>query len=77
MTKQEAVKHVYYWQYSHKHNDPATNFTSRLLDLFRKADRDNYAKLKSAYPELVDALELWDNSPDGGDELFTSHGFKV
>ena len=76
MTLENAITQVYYWQYSHKHNDPATNFSSKLLDLFRKADRDNYAKLKSAFPEMAQALEMWDQSPDP-DEFFRKHGFEV
>lgn len=76
MTLKKAIEEVYYWQYSHKIKDPATNFTSKLIDLFRKADMENKIKLSSVYPEIYQAIQMWENSPDP-DEFFRQHGFEV
>ncbi len=69
MTLGEAVAQVYYWQYSN-----TDSFNQKLIDLYRKGDMTNKAKLKSVYPEIVAALELWEVSGDNGDDLFRHYG---
>ena len=64
-----AVMEVYFWQFSN-----TGSFTNMLLDLFRKADRENNVKLTVAYPELSHALALWDAAGDAGNDLFREYG---
>lgn len=69
MTFEDAVKEVYYWQY-----DNPNSFYSGILTLYQKADSGNRRKLKSVYPELIQAYEAWCLAGECGDELFKEHG---
>ncbi len=69
MTYGEAVKEVYFWQYSR------TNcFNQLLLDLFGKADINNFNKLAQAFPSLASAYLHWQGSGDYGNDLFRIYG---
>lgn len=68
-THEEAVKLLHIWQYSSR----ADNFTSLLFCMFAKADRDNYYRLKSAFPLEAAAYEEWMQSPTQ-QEFFEKYG---
>ena len=56
MTKKQAMFEVWCWQYSN------TNcFNQKLIDLYQAADGSNKRKLRAAYPEITEAVEIWAN----------------
>ena len=69
MTFKDAVREVYFWQYSN-----TGCFNQQLLNLFQKADPSNKQKLAGAFPELYDALSAWEAAGDYGNDLFREHG---
>lgn len=52
-----AIEQLYYWQYSN-----GDNFTSKLYALIAKADSENRAKLRLAFPTESAAFTLWQSS---------------
>ncbi len=42
------------------------NFTAKLLRLIMKADSENLEKLRLAFPEEVEAYEIWQKGLWGG-----------
>ena len=69
MTKEDAVKEIYFWQYSN-----TGCFNQKLFDLYMKADGNNKSRLWLAFPELIEALEDWNKAGDYGKELFIKYG---
>ena len=69
MTYEEAVREVYFWQYSN-----SGCFHNQFFDLFCKADHINRAKLSLGFPEEASAFAAWNLAADFGDELFREHG---
>jgi len=69
MDKMAAIREIYFWQFSN-----TGCFNQQLLDLFGKADFNNRAKLRLAYPELYEAWIEWNNAGDYGNDLFREHG---
>lgn len=69
MTLEEAIKELYFWQYS---SDPSW-FTAKLFDLIAKADPLNRFKLAEVFPAEVKAWMMWQESPNE-EEFFRSHG---
>jgi hypothetical protein len=59
MTLEKAIEQVYHWQFGN-----SDNFSSKLFDLFMKADVENYARLARGFPSRAIALSLWRNSKD-------------
>ena len=71
MKLHEALREVYFW--AHNHSD---SFYHRLIDLYRKADPSNRIKIAREWPNLVLAVEMWENCPEGGEKVFRDYGFK-
>lgn len=69
MSYEQAVKEIWVWQY----NDTGS-FFSLLIFLFRKADYNNKAILRAAYPNLFQALQDWEAADDNGRDLFRKYG---
>ena len=69
---QKAVVDLYHWQYDDRlpGGEP---FSSMLFCLLRKADPDNYDRLKLAFPEETQAIEDWTEAGDYGRDLFREH----
>ena len=53
-----------------------TNFTCLLLTLIQHADRRNQERLRSAFPEVVQAFEDWEDAPDEA-EFFRQHNERM
>jgi hypothetical protein len=60
----ETARHVL-WHYGVKGGYQPGNFTQRLMQTIDAADVVNTARLRAAYPELVDAMFLAGSSLDG------------
>lgn len=71
MTPKEAAFEVWCWQYSN-----TDCFNQRLIDLYRKGDGGNKYKLKSAYPELLSAVDLWERA-ETQEAFFKEYGLTV
>lgn len=69
MNLEEAVREIYFWQNNH-----TGCFHNILFDLMGKADTNNYAKLKIAFPEEAEAYYLWCKSGNRGYDLFKKYG---
>ena len=69
----EAVKAIYYWQYS----DDKTNFTSLLISMFQKADPTNLKRLRLGFEIYYQAFQQWKMANDNGNDLFRKYGFKI
>ena len=68
MTRQEAIREFYYWQF-----DNTGSFYNLLCTLFQKADSVNTVRLAVAFPEMADAYFQWYSSPYQI-EFFKEHG---
>ena len=69
MNLENAVRELYFWQYSN-----TGCFHNILFDLMQKADTNNYAKLKIAFPEEAEAYYLWCKAGNYGNDLFKQYG---
>lgn len=69
MSYEEAVRELYFWQYSN-----TGCFHNMLFDLMQKADIKNYVKLCTAFPHECHAFTEWMASSDNGNDLFREHG---
>lgn len=65
-----AIKELYFWQY----NNGGTNFHAMLYTLIQKADLENKRRLALGFPEEVEALEMWEQAGDYGNDLFREYG---
>lgn len=65
-----AIERLYHWQ-NQAHSN---NFTSRLYELFEKADRVNRNKLHLVFPDEGYALDKWKSAGNNGDDLFREFG---
>jgi len=52
----DAEIEIYYWQ-----NDRAGSFTTKLIETICKADLLNQAKLSLGFPDLVEAVQRFQN----------------
>lgn len=52
-----AIHQLYYWQQG------STSFTASLYMLMQKADSNNLARLKQAFPDEFEAWSLWRLAP--------------
>lgn len=68
----EAVRLLFYWQYSGDRLSPS--FHDCLYMLFQKADMINLAKLRTGFPAEHIAWKLWHDSNDQ-DKFFIEWGF--
>lgn len=68
---ERAIADLYYWQYRPAERD---SFYSTLLTLWGKADNANIRKLEVAFPDHARAIEMWHQSGNNGDDLFTQYG---
>lgn len=59
MTEKDWPLEIRTWQ------NGGTNFTSLLFTLMQKADRVNFEKLRTSFPDEALALESWMQSDDG------------
>lgn len=62
----EPIAQLYQWKYQY---DPS-NFVCQLYDLFKKADRQNFARLANGFPLHARALQLWEQAGNFGNDLF-------
>lgn len=65
---QHAVRQLFYWA-----RGGQTNFTALLYDLIAKADPQNLARLRRAFPAEVTAWEKW-HLAENPAEFFRSYG---
>ena len=61
-----ACVEIQYWKTGR------TNFTCQLLSLIQHADLMNKARLRTVFPEAVQALEEWEDAPNEA-EFFRQH----
>lgn len=59
MTTKQAKRELYFWV-----RDKGTNFHSLLYTLITKADIQNRARLRLAFPDQVEVWEAWQAAPD-------------
>ena len=69
MSYEQAVRELYFWQYSN-----TGCFHNMLFDLMAKADANNFARLVPSFPNECMAYIDWSGAGDGGNELFRKHG---
>lgn len=69
MTLKEAVTELYFWQYSR-----TGSFHNYLYDLLQKADESNKQKLAEGFPTEREALQMWEEAGDYGNDLFRVYG---
>lgn len=69
MTYNDAVRELYFWQYSN-----TRCFHNMLFDLMQKADHINIERIAVGFPEEVEAFRDWCKASDCGNELFRQHG---
>lgn len=70
--RKSVVDLLFNWQYS----TSPTNFTSRLFELYAKADPSNKQRLRVGFPLECEVYDEWYNFPDG-DEYFRQKGYNV
>lgn len=71
MTYKEAVKEVYRWQYTDR--DIGPSFFWYLITAIRKADADNKWQIALGFPQLVRAVDDWQNYDGDQDDFFGEH----
>jgi len=71
----EAVKQLYYWQFSAAAGEYADNFSAILFCMFQKADMNNLRKLTRGFPEYRAAWDEWNNTPEQN-TFFAKYGHK-
>jgi hypothetical protein len=64
----ETARHVLF-HYGRPHGYRPGSFTRKLMEAIDAADVVHAARLRTAYPELVDAMNLAANERDGIDQL--------
>lgn len=69
MTRQQAIKEIYLWQY-----DNTRSFYNSLVTLIHRADGHNKVKLGIFFPEILSAYYEWCDSEDYGRQIFINHG---
>lgn len=72
ITYAQAVKELYYTLFGAS----PTNFHTELYHLIGKADFENKARLRLAFPMEVEVWEDWQKSESQA-EYFERYGFKV
>ncbi|MFJ3812229.1 hypothetical protein ACIPWE_38440 [Streptomyces sp. NPDC090073] len=72
----ETARHVL-WLYGAEGGYQPGTFTQRLMAAIEAADVINTARLRAAFPELVDAIVLAGNSRDGITRLQEAAGITV
>lgn len=76
MTLEDAIRELFFWQYNWLHGHPRDNFHAILYGLIHKADQQNKARLRLAFPEEVQAWEMWVAAPKE-EAFFAEHGWKL
>jgi len=66
----KAVTELYFYEKTRT----AGGFMTQLFQLIQKADSDNKARIRMGFPNEVEAMELWNNAENYGDDLFKEYG---
>lgn len=67
MTRQEAVRELFFWYNGRADGKPRDNFHARLFDLIAKADPHNRMRLAAGFPQEVLAFMDWSEAATSGD----------
>jgi len=71
----EAVRQLFFWQFSNEDPEQATNFTGMVFTLIGKAQNtpSSWAKLLRGFPHEVRAWLEWSKSGNNGHDLFAKY----
>ena len=63
-----ALRQIFFWR-----REPGSSFYHRLIELFIKADKDNYNRLAEGFPAMAMAIAIYQASDDP-EKLFEEFG---